>query len=196
MEKRMAGRQAKTITPVQLDALMQQVRGRRDATRCRVIILLSLRAGLRAAEIAKLEWPMVLDATGKVGQTIGLEDRIAKKGSGRRIPIHPELRGALVTLLRQTRGPLGPVIRSRRGGHLKPNSLVNWFKALYRELNFKGCSSHSGRRTFATETARLVHEAGASLKDVQLLLGHKSLVTTERYLEGDSHAQRKLVSLL
>ena len=56
----MAGRQAKIISPAQLDTLMQLVRGRRDAARCRVIVLLSLRAGLRAVEIAKLEWPMVL----------------------------------------------------------------------------------------------------------------------------------------
>jgi hypothetical protein len=76
-----------------------------------VIILLSLRAGLRAAEIAKLEWPMVLDATGKVGQTIELEDRIAKKKHGRRLPIHPELRSALVALQRRSFTD-GLVIRS------------------------------------------------------------------------------------
>ena len=191
----MAGRQAKTITPVQMDALMQHVRGRKDAARCRVIILLSLRAGLRAAEIAKLEWPMVLDATGKVGQTIELEDRIAKKKHGRRIPIHPELRSALVALQRR-KFTDGPVIRSRRGGHMKPNSLVNWFKALYSELGFGGCSSHSGRRTFITQVARIIPQAGGSLRDVQLLAGHRSLVTTERYIDGDSHAQRKLVALL
>ena len=191
----MAGRQAKTITPVQMDALMQHIRGRKDAARCRVIILLSLRAGLRAAEIAKLEWPMVLDATGKVGQTIELEDRIAKKKHGRRIPIHPELRSALVALQRR-RNADGPVIRSRRGGHMKPNSLVNWFKALYRELGFGGCSSHSGRRTFITQVARVIPQAGGSLRDVQLLAGHRSLVTTERYIDGDSHAQRKLIALL
>jgi integrase len=191
----MAGRQAKTITPVQMDALMQHIRGQRDAARSRVIILLSLRAGLRAAEIAKLEWPMVLDATGKVGQTIELEDRIAKKKHGRRIPIHPELRSALVALQRK-RFTNGPVIRSRRGGHMKPNSLVNWFKALYRELGFGGCSSHSGRRTFITQVARVIPQAGGSLRDVQLLAGHRSLVTTERYIDGDSHAQRKLVALL
>ena len=191
----MAGRQAKTITPVQIDALMQHIRGRRDAARSRVIILLSLRAGLRAAEIAKLEWPMVLDATGKVGQTIELEDRIAKKKHGRRIPIHPELRSALVAL-QHKRVTDGPVVRSRRGGHMKPNSLVNWFKALYRKLGFGGCSSHSGRRTFITQVARVIPQAGGSLRDVQLLAGHRSLVTTERYIDGDSHAQRKLVSLL
>jgi len=191
----MAGRQAKTITPVQMDVLMQHIRGQKDAARSRVIILLSLRAGLRAAEIAKLEWPMVLDATGKVGQTIELEDRIAKKKHGRRIPIHPELRSALVKL---QLGKIidGPVIRSRRGGQMKPNSLVNWFKALYRELGFGGCSSHSGRRTFITQVARVIPQAGGSLRDVQLLAGHRSLATTERYIDGDSHAQRKLVALL
>jgi integrase len=191
----MAGRQARTITPAQMDALIQHIRGRRDYLRSKVIVLLSHRAGLRAAEIAKLEWSMVLDAAGKVGQSIALEDRVAKKGSGRRIPIHPELRRALINLQRG-RTVHGPVVRSRRGTALKPGSLVNWFKAIYKEIGFAGCSSHSGRRTFATQTSRLVHEAGGSLKDVQLLLGHKSLVTTERYLEGDTHAQRKLVHLL
>lgn len=191
----MAGRQAKVIAPAQLDLLMQHIRGRRDEARSKVIILLSVRAGLRAAEIAKLEWQMALNASGNVGQTIELEDRIAKKRSGRRIPIHPELRRALV-ILQRGRFTEGPVIRSRKGGHMRPNSLVNWFKALYRQLEFKGCSSHSGRRTFITHTARLIPQAGGSLRDVQLLAGHKSLSTTERYIDGDSHAQRKLVSLL
>jgi integrase len=191
----MAGRQAKTITPVQLDALMQHIRGQRDAARSRVIILFSLRAGLRAAEIANLEWPMVFDAAGKVGQTIELEDRIAKKKHGRRIPIHPELRSALVAL-QHKRFTVGPVIRSRRGGHMKPNSLVSWFKDLYWELGFGGCSSHSGRRTFITQVARVIPQAGGPLRDVQLLAGHRSRVTTERYIDGDSHAKRKLASLL
>jgi len=193
----MAGRQAKTITPVQMDTLMQHVRGQKDSARSRVIVLLSFRAGLRSAEIVKLEWSHVLDATGRVGQTIELEDRIAKKKHGRRIPIHPELRHALVTLQRGQRQIHGPVIRSRSsGGAMQPNSLVNWFKSLYLALDFGGCSSHSGRRTFITQAARLTPQAGGSLRDVQLLAGHKSLVTTERYIDGDSHAQRKLVHLL
>ena len=158
----MAGRQARVITPAQLDALLQHVRGRRDSARSRVIILLSHRAGLRAAEIAKLEWSMISDPTGRVGQSIALEDRIAKKRSGRRIPLHPELRSALVVLQRG-RTQSGPVIRSRRGGHMKPNSLVNWFKSIYREIGFNGCSSHSGRRTFITQAARLIPQAGGSL---------------------------------
>jgi integrase/recombinase XerD len=193
----MPGKQAKVLAPSQLDALLQHVRGRKDSLRCRAIILLSARAGLRAAEIAKLEWPMVLDASGKkISQSIELEDRIAKKGSGRRIPIHPELRAALVALQRRRPFNSGPVVRSRKGGHMRPNSLVCWFKALYREVGFEGCSSHSGRRTFITQAARKLPEAGGSLRDIQLLAGHRSLVTTERYIDGDSHAQRRLIALL
>ena len=60
----------------------------------------------------------------------------------------------------------------------------------------EGCSSHSGRRTFITRAARLVHKAGGSLRDVQLLAGHRSIQTTQRYIDGDSDAQRKLVSLI
>ena len=59
-----------------------------------------------------------------------------------------------------------------------------------------GCSSHSGRRTFITRAARLVHEAGGSLRDVQLLAGHRSIQTTQRYIDGDTDAQRKLVSMI
>ncbi len=191
----MPGRQARVITAAQLDTLLQHVRGRRDSARSRVIILLSHRAGLRAAEIAKLEWGMLLDPTGRVSQSIALENRIAKKGSGRRIPLHPDLRRALVALQRG-RPQSGPVIRSRRGGHMRPNSLVCWFKAIYREVGFDGCSSHSGRRTFITQAARLIPQAGGSLRDVQILAGHRSLVTTERYIDGDSASQRKLVILM
>jgi integrase/recombinase XerD len=160
-----------------------------------VILLLSVKAGLRAGEIAKLEWSMVLNANGKVGNSLAVEDRIAKKGSGRRIPIHPDLKQALVELLAETDGQ-GAVIASRRGGPMKPNSIVNWFVTLFDELKFDGCSSHSGRRTFVTQAARLTHKAGGSLRDVQLLAGHRSIETTQAYIDGDSEAQRRLIGLL
>jgi integrase len=163
--------------------------------RDRVMILLSVKAGLRACEIAGLEWSMVLDARGKVGDSLAIHDAIAKKRGGRRIPIHPDLRSALRCLLRISELS-GPVMRSARGGCLRPTSVVNRFAALFRELGFEGCSSHSGRRTFITAAARNVHRSGCSLRDVQLLAGHRSIETTERYIEGDTRGQRRLVGLL
>ena len=79
---------------------------------------------------------------------------------------------------------------------MRTTSIVNWFASLYRELGFEDCSSHSGRRTFITNAARNVHRTGCSLRDVQLLAGHASIETTQRYIDGDTAGQRRLVSLL
>ena len=58
-----------------------------------------------------------------------------------------------------------------------------------------GASSHSGRRTFVTRCARKIVEAGGSLRDVQELAGHASLSTTQRYIQGDTAAKRRVVDL-
>jgi integrase/recombinase XerD len=167
----------------------------RHPIRNRAIVLLSIKAGLRAGEIANLTWDMVLTPTGAVGSVIELRDHAAKNGSGRLIPLHPDLQHTLEAWIKASDGT-GPVIRSERGGPMTPVSVVNWFASAYRALGLNGCSSHSGRRTFITRAARLVHRAGGSLRDVQLLAGHRSIQTTQRYIDGDTDAQRRLVSLI
>ena len=37
---------------------------------------------------------------------------------------------------------------------------------------------------------------GGSLRDIQMMVGHRSLQTTQRYIEGDSESQKKVVDLL
>ena len=192
----MAGKQAKLLTPSQARMALGRVARSRYPERDRVLLLLSLKAGLRAGEIAHLTWSMVLGADGRVGDRIELYDAAAKKGSGRVIPLHPLLRSALVRW-RELAGHEGYVIPSERGGGgMRPGSIVNWFARLYRELGLEGCSSHSGRRTFITRAARLVFKAGGSLRDVQQLAGHRSIDQTQAYIEGDTQAKRRLVTLL
>lgn len=79
---------------------------------------------------------------------------------------------------------------------MTPLSIVVWFNRAFRTVGLQGCSCHSGRRTFVTRAARMVHKAGGSIRDVQLLAGHRSIQTTQRYIDGDSDAQRKLVSMI
>jgi integrase len=79
---------------------------------------------------------------------------------------------------------------------MAPASIVNWFTIAYRAIGLSGCSSHSGRRTFVTRAARLVYTAGGSLRDVQILAGHRSIQTTQGYIDGDTDAQRRLVALI
>jgi integrase/recombinase XerD len=192
----MLGRQAKSITPYMLKRMLSHIRRHsRTPLRDEVIVLLSVRAGLRACEIARLDWSMVRDGRGSIGDVLQVRDSIAKGRSGRRVPLHPDLRRRLRQLHRESGGE-GPVIRSSRGGTMRANSIVNWFVALFAELGFDGCSSHSGRRTFITGAARQLHRIGGSLRDVQMLAGHRSIETTQGYIDGDTQAQRRLVANL
>jgi integrase len=193
----MAGKQAKVLTPSHIAAALRQAQHGRYPQRDRVMILLSVQAGLRAGEIAKLTWPMVLKADGRLGDCIELHDSAAKKRSGRTIPLHSDLRRALQQLRRQA-GAEGAVIRSERGGAdgMRPSSVVNWFRRLYADIGLEGCSSHSGRRTFVTNAARLVFKAGGSLRDVQQLAGHRSIEQTQAYIDGSARAKRRLIELL
>jgi integrase len=192
----MPGRQAKLIAAPVLRRMLAYARNTEYPERNRAIVLLSVKAGLRAAEIAQLTWPMVLDARGRVGDVITVPDRIAKKGGGRRIPMHPDLAKTLRALKQNQDCSQGSIVKSARGGPLKPNSIVNWFIAMFAELEIEGCSSHSGRRSFITAAARNVHRVGCSLRDVQLLAGHRSIETTQRYIDGHTAGQRRLVFLL
>ena len=191
----MAGKQAKTLSNDDIFDLITYASSTRNPLRNLVMVLLSAKAGLRAGEIANLTWPMILDPHGQVGEAIELRDEAAKNRSGRRIPMHPDLRQALDRWLGASVG-IAHVVPSQRGGAMRPLSIVLWFEKAYRAIGLDGCSSHSGRRTFITRAARLVHKAGGSLRDVQLLAGHRSIQTTQRYIDGDSDVQRRLVSLI
>jgi integrase/recombinase XerD len=188
---------AKVLQAADVRRLLDHVRHHRNAARNRVMVLLSFKAGLRACEIAGLDWRMVLRPDGRVADALHVSASIAKMGSARHIPIADALRSALRALHDESQRPReGPVCRSERGGYLTARSVVNWFAAAYAELGMGGCSSHSGRRTFITRSARLLTKAGGSLRDIQELAGHRALTTTERYIEGDRDAQRRLIRLI
>lgn len=81
------GKQAKTLTKAQVDAVTSFLLTRRYGLRDQTVFLLSVRAGLRAKEIANLKWAMVLGADGEVGNSIHLTDEASKGRSGRIIPL-------------------------------------------------------------------------------------------------------------
>ncbi len=191
---------AKMLMPEEIAAVLRHIEAHsRYPERDRVMVLLSVRAGLRASEIAGLSFEHVLTADGSaVAEEIDLP-RLITKGEKRArvIPIHDELRVALEAYMAawpERVGPGRPVVFSERGRY-GANGVAHWFKRIYRDAGFFGASSHSGRRTLLTNLARRCAQAGASLRDVQRIAGHADLGTTERYVEPSLEAQRRLIAL-
>ena len=190
-------RQAKTLTKSQISAALNLIARTRNPIRNRVILLLSVRAGLRAKEIALVTWSMITDADGKIGKALHLRNEASKGRSGRIIPLHDELWTALQQLHHGERPkPNDFVIRTERSTRTSAQAIVNLFARWYETLGYHGCSSHSGRRTFITNAARKISTVDGSLRDVQMLAGHANLRTTQRYIEPNASAQVKVVQLI
>jgi integrase/recombinase XerC len=183
---------AKILTDTNLRAVLAVLQNPRE----RAMVLLSLKAGLRAVEIAALTWGCIRE-----NDTV-IELISTKGGKPRTVPVCSLLREALQTYRTDCKrtGDRDLVFVSRHakpGTPLSANAVAAWFRDLYvRRLGWEGFSSHSGRRTFATQAARKATLAGGSLRDVQDMLGHASLNTTQRYLEPSSDAKRRLVELI
>lgn len=196
----MSGKQAKVLNASQQKTVLAFLQSTRHPLRNKVIFLLSVKAGLRAKEIAKLRWGDVSNASGEMVDHLVIEDRRSKGKSGRTIPLHKDLRVSLSELRETCQwGSSGdPVIQTERcgGSSTSAQVIVNLFRNWYLTLGFAGASSHSGRRTFITNAARKISQVGGSLRDVQKLAGHSSLQTTQRYIEFDSAAQKKVVQLI
>lgn len=196
------GKQAKTLNKKQIDQLLWYVSTLRHAQRNEIVVLLSVRAGLRAKEIAGLKWAMLTDADGEIGDSIRLTDVASKGRGGRIIPMNTQLRLKLQDWLEVAAKKCGfdiassHVITTERSARTQAQAIVNMFATWYVETGLVGCSSHSGRRTFITNAARQITTVGGSLRDVQMLAGHSSLAVTQRYIEGDSEARRKIVDLV
>jgi integrase len=191
------GKQAKTLSKGQVEAVQGYLAKTRRPVRNRLIFLLSVKAGLRAKEIAGLTWWMTNDSQGQIGHAICLQDSASKGKSGRFIPLSEEVRSTLIEYQRITLSYAGPfVIGTERSLQTSPQVIVNMFQRWYRHLGFVGCSSHSGRRTFITNAARKISTVGGSLRDVQMLAGHASIRTTERYIDPNPEAQVRIVELI
>jgi len=189
-------KQAKTLSKRQIKLALAYLETTRHPIRNKVIFLLSVKAGLRAKEIACLKWDMITDAEGNLSSAIRLRNE-ASKGltGGRVIPLGKELRLALSVLQGASRGH-SHVITTERSERTSSVAIVNMFAGWYRTLGFEGCSSHSGRRTFITNAARSIGAVGGSLRDVQMLAGHSALTTTQRYIESDAEAQQRVVEMV
>jgi integrase/recombinase XerD len=196
----MAGKQAKVLNDEQQDKMLRFLSRTRYPSRNKLIFLLSIKAGLRAMEIAYLNWRHVINSQGGLSDYITIEDSGSKgKRGGRSIPMHSQIKEELEIYASQ----MGDIVHSnriiiseRKTTGVNPGYVTTMLWLWYRDVGFIGASSHSGRRTFITNAARCITDCGGSIRDVQHLAGHKSLNTTQRYIDGNEEAKRRLIKML
>ena len=196
------GKQAKTLNRTQIKMISEFLLNNRYGLRDQTIFYFSVKCGLRSKEISNLKWSMVMNSDGSVGGYLNLPNSSSKGRSGRVVPLNKDLKKNLEMLLEehQILNDFDPqtsfIVRTERSKSTTPQSIVNMFQRWYGRLGLIGCSSHSGRRTFITETSKKISTVGGSLRDIQMMVGHSSLQTTQRYIESDSESQKKVVDML
>jgi site-specific recombinase XerD len=146
----------------------QNGNGRRNGAVVRIL----LHTGLRADELAELQWGDVQISERKGSLTV-------RQGKGRKyrdVPLNAEARSALVGL---TAGKgESPVVPGQRGGVTAwtIHAIVTSFAE---RAKLPDLTPHVLRHTFCRRLA----ESGARLEQIAALAGHESLDTTRRYVE-------------
>ncbi len=165
------------------------------AARNRCLFLLSLRAGLRAGEIASIRISDVLDQNGQVVDRLMLKSEQTKGQRGRIVFLSGKLRKEIEVYLsrvsyRDTERALFVSQKGRRA--FTAHGMVMLLKRIYQAAGIAGATSHSGRRSFITRLA----SKGISARVLQELAGHKHLGTTQRYIDVNDDMLRKAVEVL
>jgi integrase/recombinase XerD len=195
-------KQSKVLNKRQIEMVSSYLRTKRNGLRNQTIFLLSVKCGLRSKEISQLSWKELCNPNGEVDDYIHLTNQTSKGNSGRTIPLHKSVKSNLILLKEEQQKfrsfdiRTSFVVRTERSPFTTSQTIVNMFQKWYKTLGLIGCSSHSGRRTFITETSKKISLVGGSLRDIQMMVGHSSLQTTQRYIDWDSESQRKVVDLL
>jgi integrase/recombinase XerD len=174
--------QAKVLSELELKRVLAVVQqSGKHASRNRLVVLLTHLAGLRAGEIAALRIGDVLGEDGKPKDRMHLAPDQTKGSHGRTVLVSKRLQKEIAACLARRRWNSleAPLIRSQKGGHFSPTTMVMLFRHMYDAAGLEDARSHSGRRTFITTLAN----KGISVRVIQALAGHQSMQTTQRYID-------------
>ena len=193
--------QAATLSDRDVKRALNYTATRRYAERDRAVILTSLYAGLRAKELAALNWDDVFDDEGAVRSQFTLTAAQTKGQKSRTVYVGSGLRNALTRYARYTntaahqfggdkkRSPLFP---SQRKSRFNANTMCQLLLDIYKGCGLSTASSHSGRRTFITRLAA----QGVSVRVLAELAGHSSIQTTQRYIDVNAEQMARAVELV
>jgi integrase/recombinase XerD len=191
-------KQAPVLTDRDVKRMLQHFTRTAYPARNRCVFMLGSLAGMRIGEIAALKIGDVLKPEGVVRNEIQLTAAQTKGSEARTVLINTQLQGELEIYLRTLSGDHKkatqslPLITSKTGKGFSANGLCQLMLKLYDAAGLDRATSHSTRRTFITT---LAHK-GVNVRVLAALAGHKSIATTQRYIELNENVLRAAVEMV
>lgn len=188
--------QAKTLTPIDLQRVLDYIATRPHSERNRAMFLMTYYSGMRVGEIASLRYSDIVEPDRTIRSEIILRPDQTKGNETRIVFISEKLKSELEIYLKATKftDPFNKFFytQKRVDEGFTANTLTQHFHYLYKRAGIVGASSHSGRRSFITNLA----SKGISVHILASLAGHKSIATTQRYIFVNDDQKRSAVELI
>jgi len=173
--------------------VLSAIAKRSYSTRDRAMFFLTLLAGMRVGEVAALKISDVFEDDGRVKDQIVLRKHQTKGNEARVVLLNTQVQEELHVYGRTlSRKGNEPLFVSKWGKQMSPNSLVQVFGRFYKQAGLSNATSHSGRRSFCTSLAA----KSINIRVIANLAGHKSLSTTQKYIEVGEHQLRAAIEQL
>lgn len=186
--------QAKTLTPAEIEQVLQYIQPRSYAMRNRVMFFTGLWSGMRVGEISSLSVGDVRNSDGSVRAEIRLTAAQTKGRHPRTVFLPQKLRDELQAYL-DLRGMVpatNPLFITGGRKRFSANVMAQHFHYLFKRAGIAGASSHSMRRSFLTSLA----SKGISVRVLADLAGHRNLQVTMRYLDASDDMKRNAVEMV
>jgi integrase/recombinase XerD len=186
--------QAKTLTPIEVDQVLNYISTQSFPLRNRAMFLTGLWSGMRVGEIASLSVGNVMNSDGTVKAEIRLTADQTKGRQPRTVFLPQKLQDELQSYLalRQPAIPSHPLFVTAGRKRFSANVMAQHFHYLFKKAGIAGASSHSLRRTFLTSLSA----KGISIRVLAALAGHRALQVTLRYLDASDDMKRNAVELI
>jgi integrase/recombinase XerD len=186
--------QAKTLTPKELRRVLDSIASNPHSARNRLMLLMTHWAGMRVGEVGALWVRDVRNDDGSVKQEIRLDAAQTKGKHARVVFVSDRLRKEIGLYLKQIelRDDHHPLFSTQKRSTFSANTLCQTMNAIYRRAGIDGATSHSGRRSFITTLAN----RGISVRVLASLAGHRSIATTQAYIDVNDEMKRAAVELV